>query len=324
MSELLLSDAPSVLVTGGGGFCGRRTAGRLAEAGHQVRGIDLAADARADYEAIGAELVIGDLFDPDLLEAALDGVDLVVHTAARIGIEDDWAGFERTNVEGSRLVARAARRAGVGRFIQLSSVMVYGFDYPDGVTEDGLLDGAHNPYCQTKIDSELAVMAEHDPGHFDVFVIRPGDVYGPGCYPWVRAPIELMAAGLWFWLDPGDGPTPIHNHVYVDNLIDGIVAVVASGRSGEPFTITDDVRTPFREFFGHYEAALGLDLPVVTLDEARDLGAPPVWLSYQTRINQYSCAKARSVGYEPQVSLADGMAVTCGWARAVGLVGELG
>jgi nucleoside-diphosphate-sugar epimerase len=129
-----------------------------------------------------------------------------------------------------------------------------------------------------------------------------------------------MAAGLWFWLDPGDLPVPIHNHVYVDNLIDGIVAVVASGRSGEPFTITDDVRTPFRDFFGHYERALGLDLPTVTLDQARDLGSPPVWLSYQTRVNQYSSAKARSVGYEPQVALADGMAITCGWAEEVGLI----
>jgi nucleoside-diphosphate-sugar epimerase len=297
---------------------------RLAETGHQVRGLDIATDARADYDALGAELVVGDLFDPDVLEAALADVDLVVHTAARIGIEDDWAGFEHTNVEGSARVARAARRAGVRSFVHLSSVMVYGFDYPDGVTEDGPLDGADNPYCQTKIDSETSVMAEHDPGRFDVYVIRPGDVYGPGCYPWVRAPIELMAAGLWFWLEPGDGPIPIHNHVYVDNLIDGIVAVLASGRCAEPFTITDDTRTPFREFFGHYERALGIELPTVTLEQARDLGTPPVWLSYQTRVNQYSCAKARSVGYEPRVGLADGMAVTCRWAEEQGLVRAVG
>lgn len=161
-----------ILITGGGGFIGSRLARRLAATGRTVRGLDIADAARGEYEQNGAELIVGDLFDDSVLDRALDGADLVIHTAARMGIEDDWPSYRHINVDGPRRVVTASRRAGVRTFVHLSSVMVYGFDYPDLVTEDGPLDGADNPYCQTKIESEAAVLEHHDPGLFDVFVKR--------------------------------------------------------------------------------------------------------------------------------------------------------
>lgn len=309
--------AKTALITGGGGFIGRRLAHGLADAGYRVRGLDLVEAAADAYRALGGELQVGDMLEGGDLARACEGADLVVHTAARMGIEDDWDGYRAVNVAGAERVAAAARRAGASAFVHLSSVMVYGFDFPDGIVEEGPLDGADNPYCQTKIESEQAVMGYHAPGTFDVYVIRPGDVYGPGCQPWVRIPVTLMKAGLW----PNVAcDTAVHNHVYVDNLVDGIRIVLDAGRSGEPFTVTDGARTPARTFFGCFERMLGVSTPAVSAEELLAKGQPAVWIRYLTRSATYSIEKIRKLGYRPRIGLDEGMEITARWLREEGLV----
>lgn len=319
----MTNDHGTALITGGGGFIGRRLAARLATTGHTVRGLDLSDAAAPLYAELGGELMVGDLLAGDALDAAVEGTDLVLHTAARMGIEDDWDGYRAINVTGAERVAATAKAAGASRFVLFSSVMVYGFDFPDGVTEDGPLDGADNPYCQTKIESEQAVLALHQPGEFDVFVVRPGDVYGPGCDPWVEVPVDLMSNGLWAWIteDP-DHPT-VHNHVYVDNLVDSVLAILASGRSGEAFNVTDGARTSARTFFGHFARLLGLELPELSVDDALAVGSPEVWVKYLTRHATYSIEKVGALGYEPAIGLDEGMAITAAWLREEGLVPEV-
>ncbi len=310
----------TALITGGGGFIGCRLARRLAGAGFRVRGLDLSDAAAGAYAAFGGELLIGDLLKGDDLSRATEGADLVVHTAAKMGIDDDWASFRVVNVAGADRVATAACRGGASALVHFSSVMVYGFDFPDGVSEDGPLDGADNPYCQTKIESEQAVLRHHQRGAFDVYVIRPGDVYGPGCEPWVRTPVMLMKAGLWPKLSDG---AALHNHVYVDNLIDGLMIVLRAGRSGEPFNVTDGARTPALEFFGHFERLLGCSLPVISAEKAIESGQPRTWIRYLTRNATYSIEKIRGLGYRPCVGLDEGMEITARWLREAGLVPDV-
>ena len=109
------------------------------------------------------------------------------------------------------MVTRAAREAGVRRFVHISSVMVYGFRYPPDVTEDGLLAGEGNPYCETKIESERVARSFQEPGTLDVVALRLGDVYGPGSVPWVVRPLELMRRRLFILPSGGRGVlNPVH------------------------------------------------------------------------------------------------------------------
>ncbi len=309
----------TALITGGGGFVGRALAGALSKRGYTVRGLDISGAASAAYEQLGGELVVGSLLDDERLAAAVQGCELVIHTAARMGTDNDWDGFRAMNVEGPRRVAAAARSAGASRMMHLSSVMVYGFDFADGIDETGPLDGADNAYCQTKIESEEAVLRYHEPGTFEIFVVRPGDIYGPRCDPWVRGPLGQMRRGEWWWVEDDPARPAVHNHVYVDNLIDGMFVLLDSEHSGEAFNITDGCRTGFREFFGHFEKALGASFPVLEHDAARrqlgDMG-----YRYFTRSSVYSIEKIRALGYQPRVGLEEGMAVTLAWARAEGLL----
>lgn len=302
----------------GGGFIGTALARRLRADGHEVRGVDVTDTAAPSWAAFGASLVTGDVTDPDAMATFAAGLDVVVHTAAVVQESGDLAWFRRINVEGARTVAAAAKGAGVRSFVHFSSVMVYGFDYPDGVTEAGPFDGGGNPYAITKIESEAAVLDLHEPGVFDVRIVRPGDVYGPGSVPWTIRPVELLQSGLFAYLDGG---TAVHNHVYIDNLVDGVLLVLESGTPGEAYVITDDARTTVREFFGHYADLLGItDVPSVSADEARAFGIDPEAIRYLLRPGVYSCEKIKALGYHPAVSLDAGMAATLAWLVATGLV----
>lgn len=321
------ADAPLMAITGSGGFIGLRMAERARERGMRVRGLELGAEAARRAEALGFETIVGDVNDTDAVRRLCAGANVVFHTAAIVDEGGEWAKFRKVNVEGTRHVASVARDAGVSRFVHLSSVMVYGFDFPRFVSEEGPLRGEGNPYCQTKIESEEALRSVHQRGGFEVIVIRPGDVYGPGSVPWVVRPAELMKRGLFMLIDGGRG---IMNHVHVDNLIDGIFAALDRDVTGEAFNLTDGAETSFREYFTRLGALVGrkrfLSLPkpvamaafAVMARGARALGkkplAEPSAVPFVTRPNPYSIEKARSwLGYQPKVTLDDGMRELAAW-----------
>jgi nucleoside-diphosphate-sugar epimerase len=324
----------TLCITGVGGFIGLRMAERAQARGIHVRGIDLDPIAVARARRLGIDVLEGDLCDPQVARAGVQGCDAVFHTAAIVSEDASWELSRRVNVTGTVTMARAARNEGARRFIHLSSVMVYGFDYPEGITEEGPFDGANNPYCQTKLESDQAALAMHDPGRLDVTVIRPGDVYGPGCVSWVVRPIGLMKRNLFALVDGGK---PLINHVHVDNLIDAVFAAIERDAVGTSFTITDGRRTSAREFFGYYAGFLGkrtipslpsaLALPAFSALErtfARLSRPSPLHAAavhFVRRKHMYSIAKAqRELDYVPQVSLEDGMSRLGEWLRGEGML----
>lgn len=320
-------------ITGAAGFLGRALAERARRAGHEVVGFDLAAGARAEYAALGARYLVGDINDRAALLGFMEGLDRVYHTAAVVKEAGEWAHFFRVNVLGADSVALAAKAASVRELLHLSSVMVHGFDFPEGVTEDGPQDPADNPYCTTKILSEEAVMRHHEAGRFDVYIIRPGDVYGPRSVPWTVRPVAMMKRRQWVHVD---ADRCLFNHVYVDNLLDGIDAVLERRASGAAFTITDGARTTARGFFGHYQRLLGIaHLPSLPRRVALpagalagrlssligvDLGVNREAVRYLLRRHAYGIGKVTALGYRPRVSLEEGMTRTAAWLRSVGLV----
>lgn len=322
---------PLVAITGASGFIGKALAERALRAGKQVRGLDLAPDPGGFYATQGGELLQGDVTDAAACEALCRGADTVMHTAAVVRERGAWSLFERINIGGTAAMLRAARREGVRRFVFFSSVMVHGFDYPDGVTEDGPKGGWDNPYCATKILSEELALAQNEPDVFDVFVIRPGDVYGPGSIPWTLRPTRMMQARQWVWIDSRQ---TLLNHVFIENLLDAVDLVVASGESGLPFTVTDDRRTSSRDFFGHYQRLLGIRwLPELSsglaerggamLDRVASATGLELPLSsdavrYMLRRGQYGIGRIKGLGYRPRKDLAEGMSETLGWLAAEG------
>lgn len=323
----------TVGVTGAGGFIGHRILERLAARDIDAVGLDVAPEAVGRIEASGARAVLGDTRDAEAVRPLAEASDVIIHTAAIVGEGGDWTPYQEVNVRGSRQVAATAAECGVRRLLHLSSVMVYGFDFPPEVDESGPLRGEDNPYCQTKIESERVVEAFHGRGDLKVTVVRPGDIYGPGSQPWVVRPLQLMQQGLFMLPDGGAGklaPT------WLDNLIDAFFLLLEGDHTGEAFNVTDGRTLTCKDFFSYHAAMLDRDRlatlpgfllkPLFRLTEAgfRLLGKQPPATAdavhFLSKPHGYSNDKLRSLGFEPRVDLDEGMGRVETWARQTGLI----
>jgi nucleoside-diphosphate-sugar epimerase len=318
-----------VFITGANGFIGRALAQRYRSYGVEVRGVDLAADPRWN-------VVAGNICKVDDWRAHLQGADAVIHTAAVVSMVAPMRTAWEVNCRGTRQLLTACRELGITRFIQLSSVAAYGFDFPDGVDETWPLLTNGNSYTDTKITGEHLVLAAHAAGELDCTIIRPGDVYGPAARAWVVAPLEAMKSRQFLLPDAGRG---IFSPIYIDDLVDGVVLAAGSGAgAGQVFNITHGIGVSCADFFGYHWRWLGRRGSIPSLPTRVAMSVAEVatrlarWTGRRSELGRgtigllsrpgtYSIEKARRLlGFEPRIDLAAGMQRAETWARAQGLI----
>ena len=195
-----------------------------------------------------------------------------------------------------------------------------------------LVTGGVSTYVDTKTNSEQVVFANANRGT-EMVVVRPGDVYGPGSV-WVREPIDMAKAKQLILPEGGRG---VFDVIYIDNFVDGIVAVLSTeGIAGEVFNLSEELGVSCKDYFGEIASWVGasprmipilIGLPAATvigrvqrlLGQKSEIG--PGMLHMLNRRHLVSNAKARAVlGFKPVVSYADGMARSKQWARREGLI----
>jgi lipopolysaccharide/colanic/teichoic acid biosynthesis glycosyltransferase/nucleoside-diphosphate-sugar epimerase len=199
---------------------------------------------------------------------ALRGVDVVVHAAAEVpgrATTDD--AFQRTNVEGTRELARQAVAAGVKRFVFISTIKVHGDshapNHPCRATDQ--LDRSPDPYAESKRQAEQLLRAPEIATHLDVVIVRPPLVYGPGVKGNLRALMNWIHNGLPLPLASVDNRRSL---VGVGNLADFLSACITHPDApGRTFLVSDDADPSTPELLRHLGAALGT--------QARLLGFPP-------------------------------------------------
>jgi nucleoside-diphosphate-sugar epimerase len=313
-----------VVITGALGFIGRRLAERYRAAGAEVVGIDQRANAELG-------VVAGDLTQPGSWQEAVRGAELVIHTAALVGMGGDADAYWRVNVLGTRRAIEAAASGGAGRLVHFSSIVAFGFDFQGSVDERHPVRPNGVPYVDTKVASEQVVLQAHAAGEIACTVVRPGDIYGPGSHFWSVTPVRELAARRFMLPALGRG---LLSPVYVDDLLDGVVLAGSRPQAaGQVFTLTGERSVKSREFFGHYARMLGrrrvpgAPTPLVALLAAAlarvssDTEVTPAAVRYLARKGSYSIEKARSLlGYQPAVGLEEGMRRTEEWLRSEGLL----
>lgn len=228
-----------ILVTGATGFIGSRLC-ELLSLEHRIpyRALVHRFSRAARIARLDTELVAGDMLDAGSLARAVEGCDAVVNLAHA----DDKTASKQT----SNLV-EACARAGVRRFVHISSMAVHG-PSPNApiVTESGApIKRWGESYSDAKAAAEAVVMTAAERGKLSAVALRPTIVYGP--FSFFVTPIVADARqGRISLIDGGRG---ICNAVYVDDVCDAIMA--ALGRDeviGSAFLINGDSRITWRDF----------------------------------------------------------------------------
>ncbi|AQX78845.1 nucleoside-diphosphate sugar epimerase [Plantibacter flavus] len=250
----------TVLVTGASGMLGREVALELLRGGHRVRVLQ-----RGPSALTGVEEVRGSITDAAVVESAMDGVDAVVHLAAKVSLAGDPAEFERVNVAGAEVVLDAAETAGVSRFVHISSPSVaHGGSALVGVGAEPADPGAaRGEYARTKAQGELLALARDRRG-FAVVVVRPHLVWGPGDPQLVERIVDRARRGRLPLLDDG---TALIDSTYVANAASAIAAALehAETAHGRAFVVTNGEPRPVGELLAGICRAAGVKPPAFSV-----------------------------------------------------------
>ncbi len=318
---------PTYLITGATGFVGSHIADLAAARGVAVRALARPIADLAHLNSLHAEIVPGDLADPAAVAKAVDGVDVVIHAAAKVG---DWGpadDYRKVNVEGLRNLLEAVKGKTLKRFVHVSSLGVYAARHHHGTDEAEPLPDHHiDGYTQSKVESEKLALEYVRKHNLPIAILRPGFVYGPRDRSILPRLADRLKERSIIYIARGRYAL---NTTYVGNIAEACFLAVDNDRAvGEIFNITDGEFVSKRRFFETVADGLGLPRPKasVPLWLARRLAAwrervfrrknkphPPritqATLKFAGLNLDFSIAKARTVlGYEPKVLFDEGMA----------------
>lgn len=324
------------LVTGGGGFLGNAIVRRLIDRGYEVRSLN-----RGDYPGLvglGVEQIRGDLADAEVVHRATTDCDVVFHVAAKAAMWGPYRDFFNTNVVGTENIVSACRRCGVPKLVYTSTPsVVHGGADIEGADESLPYPARyHAHYPRTKAEAERMVIAANSAGLATV-ALRPHLIWGPGDPHLVPQIVSRARQGVLRFV--GDGSNKVDS-VFLDNAVDA--HLLASDRlapgsacAGCVYFISNGEPLPLADLVNRILAAA--DIPPV------DRAVPP-WLAYaagalmegayglfrlsgeprMTRMiarhlataHWYDITAARQdLGYEPRVSIDEGMTRLRAWLQ---------
>jgi nucleoside-diphosphate-sugar epimerase len=322
------------LVTGGGGFLGGAIVRRLVERGWFVRTLQRGHYPRLD--ALEVEQIQGDLADTDTVSKAVAGCDIVFHVAAKVDPWGAYPPFHRTNVIGTENVLEAMRDQGSARLVYTST--------PSVVHSRGDLAGVDESmpypehfdaaYPQTKAVAEMTVLAANDDDLATV-ALRPRLIWGPEDTNLVPQLVERARSGQLRFV--GDGSNLVDT-VYIDNAVDAHLLAAdrlepGAACAGRPYFISNGDPWPLKKVVNGILEAAGLPpegrsvpLKVALLAGSVFENLHKVFPSESgprmTRFIAHNFAAAhwfdisaarRDLGYEPRVSMEEGLRRLKAW-----------
>lgn len=334
----------SSLVTGGCGFLGRYLVDALVRRGDSVTVLD----HRVDPWRSDVRFLSGDICDPRLVDDACAGAGAVFHNASLVHTKHSRVEQVRAvNIDGTRNVLAACRRAAVPRLVYVSSASVVyeGRDIENGDESLPYARSFPAPYAETKRIAEEEVLRASGDGGVLTCAIRPHVIFGPGDNRLLPAILTRAREGkLKFTVGRGDR---LSDFTYVSNIVDACLAAderlsPGSPVAGQAYFITNGEPTNFWDFVRRVLLGLGYPPPRRAIPYSVAYAAAAVRETFDTLVRggtlhaeeglsrfaiRYICthhyfshAKAtRDLGYRPQVNMLDGIRRCVEDLRARGL-----
>lgn len=335
------------LVTGACGFVGAEIARAFKARGDEVIAIDLAPECPVE----GVDYRRVDITDRSAIMEACKGVDTIVHNASIVHTKNNkqdvvWA----VNLGGTESMLEAAQAQGVKRFVYISSgsVVYEGEDIENGDESLPYSSISQAPYADSKIAAEKYVLAENGKAGVATCALRPHVVFGPGDRRFMPALLKQGKSGR-LRVQVGRGVW-LSDYTYVSNLIDAVLLAdealakdgIESVAAGQAYFITNGEPMPFWDFVRKvaarlgfppikYRAPKGLVYAIAAVKEGIDTlkggtlsaedGLTRFAIRYMCTHHYFSIEKARrDLGYNPSVSIEEGIERTCQHLEATGAV----
>ena len=323
-----------ILITGGLGFLGSHLSSRLSASGEAVR---IFARPQSRVEASDSpqpqQIVWGDIRDPDAVDQAVRGAEVVIHLVSnfRKGGSDEKDAVD-VNVGGTRNVLEACSRHDVRQLIHCSTIGVHGSVLEVPANEET----PFNPldlYQKTKLQAEQAVWNHHRETGLPVTVLRPISMFGPGDRRMLKL-FKMIKTGRFVMVGEGEA---LFQPAYIDDVVDGFQLALRNEKAlGEAFIVGGEEYVPLRELVALIASELGVRLPRWHLPLRPVLAAadlcerlcvpfglePPLHrrrVSFFQNDRAFTVDKARRVlGFQPRMSLRESVRSTIGWYRESG------
>lgn len=306
-----------ILVTGGAGFIGSHLVRRLlANEDHHVVNLDALRYSGNPENLMDVEpnprytFVRGDICDAATVQEVFSRhhVRAVINCAAETHVDRsllDPTGFARTDVVGTGLLLEHARRAGVERFLQVSTDEVYGSVETGFSREDDAL-APRSPYSASKAGADLLVQSYWTSYRFPVLITRGSNTYGPNQYPEKMIPLFVTNA-----LE--DQPIPLYGDglykrdwLSVFDHCAGIEHVLRHGQPGTVYNVGGENERENLTVAGLILKTLGKPQSLIRFVEDRP---------GHDRRYAVDCSRLRGLAWKPSVAFEDGLRKTVEWYR---------
>lgn len=303
-----------LLVTGGAGFIGSHYVRHALAQGHEVTNLDVLTYAGTltnltDVEShAGYRFVRGDIGDPKLVREVMPGHDAVLNFAAESHVDRSIArpaDFLQTNFIGAGVLLDAAREAGIGRFIQISTDEVYGPIEAGSFRETDRLRPS-SPYAAAKAGADLLARSFLVTYGLPVVITRSANAFGPNQFPEKFIPLAVTniidgrPAPLY-----GDG-LHIRDWTHVLDVVAGIHAVLERGEIGGIYNIAAGNERRNRDV---------LEQIVVMLGGSSDLIAPVADRPGHDRRYSIDATRIQALGWTPAQTFDEALRDTVQWYR---------
>ena len=309
-----------VVITGAAGFIGSRLSEVLVDQAERLDYDDIVLFDALTYsgrlenlEAVRRDsrvtFVKGSITDELVVDEVLSGAHAVLHLAAESHVDRSITGarlFYETNVMGTQQLLESARRAGVERFVHVSTDEVYGSIDEGAWREDHILE-PNSPYSSSKAGSDLAALAYQRTYGLNVMVTRCSNNYGPRQFP--EKLIPLFVTNLFDGVKVplyGDGLN-VRDWLFVDDHCAGILRVLEGGRAGEIYNIGGGTELTNVAITHLLLELCGADESMIE-PVADRLGHDRRYSVDWTKIRD-------ELGYQPEVNFEEGLARTVKWYR---------
>jgi nucleoside-diphosphate-sugar epimerase len=322
----------TTLVTGATGLLGSHLVDLLVERGEWPRAL-VRPGENLNGLADVADVRWADVRDREALASAVEGVDRVLHCAARTGPWGSEAEYQDVNVRALVTLVDVALAAGVRRLVHVSSITVHGNDVRGAVDETAPLHAEPNPYSRSKVAGERVLARMIEERGVPVTIVRPGWIYGPRDSASFSRFATMIRAERMVMIGSGQNRVPL---IYVRDVAEGLLlASVVDAAVGRSYLLVNDERVTQRDYLSAIAAELGAPAPTrhvpyrlgLMLGTLAESGArvarrqgPPALTRYGIQLlggeNRFVIRRARQeLGFSPRMSLAEGVRRTVNWYR---------